>query len=66
MIFRVRWWIESYADTRPMIDRVHTSIQAAFDATGVTIPFPTGNLNLQLEPDMVGQISQAFKNSNGK
>jgi MscS family membrane protein len=24
MVFRVRWWIESYEDTRRMFDRVHT------------------------------------------
>ena len=63
MIFRVRWWIESYADTRRVVDRVHTSVQAAFDAGGIEIPFPTGNFNLQLEPETVGQLSRVFKNS---
>jgi small-conductance mechanosensitive channel len=61
MIFRVRWWIESYADTRRVIDRVHTSLQAAFDAKGIETPFPIRDLNLQLKPDAVGQLSEAFK-----
>jgi small-conductance mechanosensitive channel len=61
MIFRVRWWIESYADTRRVIDRVHTSLQAAFDAKGIETPFPIRDLNLRLKPDAVGQLSEAFK-----
>ncbi len=66
MIFRIRWWVESYIDTRQVIDQVHTGVQAAFDASRIEIPFPTGNLNLQLEPETVGQISRALKNSNKK
>jgi len=49
MIFRVRWWIESYVDTRRVIDRVHTALQHALDEAGIESPFPTQNVNLQLE-----------------
>jgi small-conductance mechanosensitive channel len=60
MIFRVRWWIESYADTRRVTDRVHTSLQAAFDAAAIELPFPTGDINLQFKPESIGQLSEAF------
>jgi MscS family membrane protein len=48
MIFRVRWWIESYADTRHVTDQVHTALQNALDEAGIESPFPTQNLNLRL------------------
>lgn len=40
MVFRVRWWIESYIDTRRMFDHVNTALQAAFDEAGIVIPAP--------------------------
>jgi small-conductance mechanosensitive channel len=49
MVFRVRWWIESYADTRRIYDRVHTALQQALDANGVDMPFPTQTVNLRVE-----------------
>ncbi|MGD9049447.1 MAG: mechanosensitive ion channel family protein [Anaerolineae bacterium] len=57
MIFRVRWWIESYEDTRRMFDRVHTVLQNALDAEGIESPFPTQNLNLRLDGEASGQLS---------
>lgn len=41
MIFRVRWWIESYVDTRRMFDRVNTALQRAFDAVGIELAINT-------------------------
>ncbi|MEJ2736029.1 MAG: mechanosensitive ion channel family protein [Anaerolineae bacterium] len=46
MIFRVRWWIESYVDTRRVLDRVHTALQHALDEAGIESPFPTQSVNL--------------------
>jgi small-conductance mechanosensitive channel len=57
MIFRVRWWIESYEDTRRMFDRVHTVLQNALDEAGIESPFPTQNLNLQMGHETAGQLS---------
>ncbi len=48
MIFRVRWWIESYSDTRRMFDQVHTALQKALDEAGIEMPFPTQNVNVQM------------------
>jgi MscS family membrane protein len=58
MIFRVRWWIESYRDTRRMFDKVHTALQQALDEAGIECPFPTQTLNLQVESQAVEQITQ--------
>ena len=61
MIFRVRWWIESYVDTRRIFDRVHTVLQQVLDASGVDMPYPTQNFNLQVEGDTAGRLAQAFR-----
>jgi small conductance mechanosensitive channel len=59
MIYRVRWWIESYVDTRRMYHRVHRSLQRALDDAGIESPFPTQSLNLQVEPETVRLVSWA-------
>jgi len=41
MVFRVRWWIESYVDTRRIYDRVHAALQEALDEAGIEMPYPT-------------------------
>ena len=51
MIFRVRWWIGSYEDTRRIIDRVHTALQEALDVAGIVSPYPTQSLNLHFDPE---------------
>ncbi len=40
LIFRVRWWLESYVDTRRMFDRVNSAIYKALNDQGVGIPNP--------------------------
>ena len=49
MIFRVRWWIETYADTRRVTDEVHTALQAALDEAGIRSPNPTQSIFLHGE-----------------
>jgi MscS family membrane protein len=61
MVFRVRWWIESYRDTRRMFDKVHTALQHALDEAGIECPFPTQTLNLQMNSEAAEQISQTFR-----
>ena len=51
MILRVRWWIESYIDTRRMYDRVHRAIQDALDVAGIEMPFPTQTLQIHTESE---------------
>lgn len=40
LIFRVRWWLDSYVDTRRMFDSVNTGIYNALNEAGIDIPFP--------------------------
>ncbi|MCK4899794.1 MAG: mechanosensitive ion channel family protein, partial [Anaerolineales bacterium] len=61
MIFRVRWWIDSYEDTRRVIDRVHAALQEALDAAEIDLPFPTQTTNFQIEPQMAAQLWQLWK-----
>jgi len=61
MIFRVRWWIDSYEDTRRVIDRVHAALQEALDAAEIDLPFPTQTTNFQIEPQMAAQLWRAWK-----
>jgi small-conductance mechanosensitive channel len=60
-ILRVRWWIESYVDTRRIFDRVHTAIDLALDDAGIESPFPTQSLNLQVEQATLEGISQTLR-----
>jgi MscS family membrane protein len=63
MIFRVRWWIESYVDTRRVYDRVNTALQEALDAAGIKMPYPTQSLYLQLDPETTDQLSRRLRAS---
>jgi len=38
--FRVRWWLDSYVDSRRMFDKVNTAIYKALDEAQIEIPFP--------------------------
>ena len=60
MIFRVRWWLESYIDTRRMFDRVNTALQNAFDANGIETPYPIHTMNLQVDDQSAQNLSRAF------
>ena len=60
MIFRVRWWIESYVDTRRVYDRVHTALQEALDAADINMPYPTQTVNLKVEPGEASQLPRAI------
>jgi small-conductance mechanosensitive channel len=60
-ILRVRWWIESYVDTRQMLDRVHTAVEQALNEAGVEMPFPTQSVSLQLAPETADLLPQALE-----
>lgn len=44
LVFRVRWWLDSYVDTRRMFDRVNSAIYQALGAAGIETPYPSRNL----------------------
>ena len=47
LIFRVRWWLETYVDTRQMFDRVNTAMYNALNAAGINIPFPQQDVHIK-------------------
>jgi MscS family membrane protein len=63
MIFRVRWWIESYVDTRRMFDRVNTQIYSALDAAGVELPPPLRELHHHIDDLNTQRLVQALRNA---
>ena len=56
LIFRVRWWLDSYEDTRRMFDRVNTAMYNALLKEGIDIPFPQRDLHHYL-----GQNGEGFR-----
>jgi MscS family membrane protein len=60
MRFRLRWWIQSYTDTRRMLDRVHTAVQHALDEAGIESPNIVSNVNLLVEQETSDRLSRAF------
>jgi small-conductance mechanosensitive channel len=60
MLFRARWWIESYEDTRRIFDRVNTALQKALDAEGIESPFTTYDVNFKLSEKEVDNLSKAI------
>ena len=40
LTFRVRWWLETYVDTRQMFDKVNTAIYKGLNEAKIDIPFP--------------------------
>jgi small-conductance mechanosensitive channel len=59
--FRVRWWIESFTDTRYIYDLVHDAIYDALNAAGIESPFNTYDVNLRLSQDEVRKYMRDLK-----
>ena len=60
LIFRVRWWLDSYYDTRRMFDRVNTAMYDALRREGIDIPMPQREIhhrfNSKMDPIKVEQV----------
>jgi MscS family membrane protein len=65
IIFRVRWWIETYQDLRRNLDRVHTALQAAFDEAGIPFASTTQSVKLRADAETVRRVSSAFQRGDG-
>ena len=59
--FRVRWWIESFADTRHVYDVVHDAIYHALHDAGIDSPFTTYDVNLKLSREEVAKYMRELK-----
>ncbi len=62
MIFRVRWWINSYRDTRHIFDKVNTVLQREFDEAGIKLAPNTLDINILNMPG--GQKDSSMLDSN--
>jgi len=51
LVFRVRWWLDSYVDTRRMFDRVNTAMYNALNQAGIEIPFPHQVVHLRSQKE---------------
>jgi small-conductance mechanosensitive channel len=49
LTFRLRWWIDSYVDTRRMFDRVNTAVYNALNEAGIEIPCPQMDVRYRKE-----------------
>jgi len=62
LIFRVRWWLNSYVDTRRMFDKVNTAMYNALNAAGIEVPFPQQDIRLIMNTPDLDQIKDALNN----
>lgn len=46
LIFRVRWWLDSFYDARRMFDKVNTALYYALNKAGIKIPNPQLDVHL--------------------
>jgi small-conductance mechanosensitive channel len=59
IIFRIRWWISSYIDTRRMFDRVNEALLENFKKMGIKMPNITYDLHLKVDNQAVPEFSAA-------
>lgn len=51
LVFRVRWWLDSYVETRQMFDQVNSAIYKALGKAGIEIPFPQRDVHHKISPE---------------
>jgi MscS family membrane protein len=61
LIFRVRWWLNSYADTRRMFDKVNTAMYNALRGAGIETPFPQREIYLKMNDTEAEQFRKVLK-----
>ena len=60
LTFRVRWWIQSYVDTRRMFDKVNTAMYYALNEAQIEIPFPQREVHHKFPPSEVQNLGEVF------
>jgi MscS family membrane protein len=61
IIFRIRWWIDSYVDTRRMFDKVNEALLKGFKEANINMPNITYDLNLKVDDQNVRHFSEAVR-----
>jgi len=59
--FRIRWWINSYVDTRRMFDKVNEALLRGFNKAGIRMPNITYDVNLTVDGQDVREFSEAAR-----
>ena len=61
IVFRIRWWIDSYVDTRHMFDRVNQILFTALEGAGIDMPFTTYDVNIKFDAENSEKIAEAIE-----
>jgi small-conductance mechanosensitive channel len=59
--FRIRWWIDSYIDTRTMFDKVNEALLNGFNEANINMPNITYDLNLKVDDQQVKEFSNTVQ-----
>lgn len=51
LMFRVRWWLDSFVDTRRMFDRVNTALYKALEDANIEMPNPQRDVNFKIDKE---------------
>jgi len=60
LVFDVRFWVNTYADTYVIADRVNTAIYKALNANNIEIPFPQRDVHHKFAPGEVEVLAKAI------
>lgn len=60
LTFRIRWWIDTYVDTRRMFDKVNTAMYHALNQANVEIPFPQQDIHHKIDEGDEDQFSKVL------
>ncbi len=61
LIFRVRWWIDTYVDTRQMFDKVNSAIYKALYLANIEVPFPQQDVHLHIDAEGLKKFNELNK-----
>jgi len=61
LIFRVRWWLESYVDTRRMFDSVNSAIYKALNEKEIGIPNPQLDVHHRFDSQQTPLLTRQFE-----
>lgn len=61
LTFRVRWWLDSYVDTRRMFDRVNTAIYNALNEARIKMPYPQRDVNFKIGKEQRKNITEILR-----
>jgi small-conductance mechanosensitive channel len=61
LVFRLRWWLESYIDTRRMFDRVNSAVYNALAEAGIEIPMTQREIHHKIDRDQTKQLMEVVR-----